>query len=92
MAPEPWGNFREGSDIDLTIIGDQVTAEQFASLRLALDELPLPYTIDLSLMRQIDNPDLLAHIKRVGVVLYERGATDRIVMFRWAGWAAWKTG
>ncbi len=66
------GDFRNGSDIDLTIVGDQVTLEQFSRLQLALDDLLLPYTIDLSLIRQIDNPDLLAHIDRVGVVLYER--------------------
>jgi predicted nucleotidyltransferase len=67
------GNYRNSSDIDLTIVGDQVTAEQFSGLQLALDDLLLPYTIDLSLLRQIDNPDLLAHINRVGVVFYERG-------------------
>ena len=66
------GNYRNGSDIDLTIVADQVTSEQFSHLQLALDDLLLPYTIDLSLMSQIDNPDLLAHIERVGVVIYER--------------------
>jgi predicted nucleotidyltransferase len=66
------GNYRNGSDIDLTIVGDQVTAEHLSRLQLALDDLLLPYTIDLSLMRQIDNPDLLGHINRVGVVFYER--------------------
>jgi uncharacterized protein len=31
-----------------------------------LDDLMLPYTIDLSLLKQIDNPSLLSHIERVG--------------------------
>jgi predicted nucleotidyltransferase len=66
------GNYRDGSDIDLAIVGDQVTAEQFSRLQLALDDLLLPYTIDLSLIRQIENPDILAHVERVGVVFYER--------------------
>jgi len=66
------GDYREGSDIDLTIVGDRLTAEQFSHLQVALDDLLLPYTIDLSLLRQIENPDLLAHIARVGVVFYER--------------------
>jgi hypothetical protein len=65
-----WLNF--AGSAPLTIVGDQVTAEQFSRLQLALDDLLLPYTIDLSLLRQIDNPDLLAHIDRVGVVFYER--------------------
>ncbi len=71
------GNYRNGSDIDLTIVGDQVTAEQLSRVRLALDDLLLPYTIDLSLMRQIDNPDLVAHIERVGVVFYKRRAKSQ---------------
>lgn len=66
------GNFRHGSDIDLTLEGDAITAEQVNRILLELDDLLLPYTIDLSLKRQIDNPDLLAHIERVGVVFYER--------------------
>jgi len=31
----------------------------------------LPYTFDLSLFNQIDSPDLVNHIHRVGVVFYE---------------------
>ena len=66
------GNYHNGSDIDLTIVRDQVTADRFSRLQLALDDLLLPYTIDRSLLRQIDNPDLLAHIERADVVFYER--------------------
>ncbi len=32
----------------------------------------LPYKIDLSLFRFISNPDLVEHINRVGVVIYQR--------------------
>jgi predicted nucleotidyltransferase len=73
------GNFRQSSDIDLTLEGDAITAEQFSRIALELDDLLLPYTIDLSLKRQIDNPDLLAHIERVGVVFYERDDYDELV-------------
>jgi predicted nucleotidyltransferase len=66
------GTFRNGSDIDLTIVGDGVTHSQLLRMENQLDDLLLPYTIDLSLLRQIDNPDLLDHIRRVGVVFYER--------------------
>lgn len=70
------GDFRSSSDIDLTIEGDDVTSSQLSRVELALDDLLLPYTVDLSLLRQIDNPDLLAHISRVGVVFYERGVNE----------------
>jgi uncharacterized protein len=63
------GNYRRGSDIDLTLIGD-LSYQQLLHLETAIDDLLLPYKVDLSLYTQIDNPDLLAHIQRVGVVFY----------------------
>lgn len=66
------GNFRKGSDIDLVIRGESVTHSQLLSLENRLDDLLLPYCIDLSLLHQIDNSDLIDHIQRVGVVLYEK--------------------
>lgn len=66
------GNCRNGSDIDLTIVGEKVTHHQQLRIENKLDELLLPYKIDLSLMHEIENPDLLDHIRRVGVVFYEK--------------------
>ena len=43
-----------------------------AWLLAALDDLLLPYQIDLSLMASLSHPDLLDHIRRVGVVLYAK--------------------
>ncbi len=37
-----------------------------------LDDLLLPYTIDLSIFHKIENTDLIEHISRVGFVLYKR--------------------
>lgn len=68
------GNFKTGSDIDMVIKGEPVSHSQLLSLENRLDDLMLPYSIDLSLLHQISNPDLLDHIKRVGVVIYERSS------------------
>jgi len=65
------GNYRNGSDIDLTIAGESLTHSQQLRLENALDDLLLPYKIDLSLMHEIQNVELLDHIRRVGVVFYE---------------------
>lgn len=67
------GNYRKGSDIDLTIVGD-LTYSEVLKLENELDDLLLPYKIDLSLKHQISNADLKAHIKRVGKVFYDRSA------------------
>jgi uncharacterized protein len=65
------GTYREGSDIDLTLKGSLDHAE-LLKIELELDDLMLPYNIDLSLHHQIDNPELLDHIDRVGLCFYER--------------------
>ena len=65
------GTFRNGSDIDLTLKGDALTHRELGKIDMELDDLLLPYKIDLSLFRQIDNPNLIEHIERVGVVFYE---------------------
>ncbi len=66
------GNYREGSDIDLTLMGDAVSYAQLNCIETQIDDLLLPYTIDLSLFGHIDNANLIDHIRRVGVVFYVR--------------------
>lgn len=65
------GNYRNGSDIDLTLIGDSLTYNQLLRIEMEIDDLLLPYKMDLSLYRQIENPDLLEHIDRVGITFYQ---------------------
>ncbi|HEY8388843.1 MAG TPA: nucleotidyltransferase domain-containing protein [Parasegetibacter sp.] len=65
------GNYRSGSDIDLTLMGENLTLTVLHRIENELDDLLLPYKIDLSLFHQIKNPELLDHIQRVGKVFYE---------------------
>ena len=64
------GTYRNGSDIDLSIVAEAFSFSDLLALETALDDLLLPYKIDLSLKKDIDNPDLLEHIERVGQVFY----------------------
>jgi predicted nucleotidyltransferase len=66
------GNYRNGSDIDLTIVGEDIDFSTIFKIEGEIDDLLLPYMIDLSLMKQIQNPDLIAHIYRVGQVFYQK--------------------
>lgn len=61
------GNFRRNSDIDLTLEAPDMTLRELLALENQLDDLLLPWKIDLSLLHHIDNQDLLDHIHRVGV-------------------------
>jgi len=64
------GNWRRGSDIDLCLDGDALSLKDLDELDSAIDNLLLPWKVDLTVRQQIDIPDLIAHIDRVGVRLY----------------------
>lgn len=71
------GNFKPGSDIDLTLFGDSLTSRELGIVDEELNDLLLPYQIDLSLFSRIDHAKLREHIERVGVVFYQRaGAAE----------------
>ena len=63
------GTHSVSSDVDLALSGavDPLRAESIAA---ELDDLPLPYRFEVQSMRHIENPDLLDHIRRVGIVVY----------------------
>jgi len=66
------GTFKPGSDIDLTLVGEGLTHNHLLGIMSDLDDLLLPWMIDLSLLATIDHPDLREHIERVGRTLYAR--------------------
>ena len=67
------GNYKTGSDIDLTLHGhSELTLGVVYRILDALDDLLLPYTIDLSIFHDIADPAVVAHIQRVGTSFYVR--------------------
>jgi len=66
------GNFKPGSDIDLTLTGHGLDERIRGRIDSDLDDLLLPYEIDLSLFSELNHRELIEHIRRVGVVFYER--------------------
>ena len=66
------GNSKPGSDIDLTLFGDGLTDAVMSRIYWALDDLLLPYKIDLSVFSGLKHPALIDHIRRAGIVLFTR--------------------
>jgi hypothetical protein len=64
------GKERNGSDIDLTIVSSNEDLHLLNQVAMALDDLLLPYTFDLSFYNQIQTKELIDHIKRVGIIFY----------------------
>jgi predicted nucleotidyltransferase len=71
------GNYKHGSDIDLTLVGDMLDINALGSIADRLDESPIPYQVDLSILDQIKHTGLREHIERVGVIFYERESGSR---------------
>ncbi len=66
------GNYRPGSDIDLSIKlvpGVEASPTLLSKIRENLEDLNLIYMVDLSLYSEVENADLIDHIDRVGVRL-----------------------
>lgn len=66
------GNYREGSDIDLAVKGRDVSFHEILSLISKLDDIHLPYEIDLINYSAIQDENVIEHVDRVGIVFYER--------------------
>jgi len=69
------GNFESGSDIDLTIIGQEIDLPELNKIENAMDNLLLPYVIDLSIHDHIKSESLLDHIKRRGINFFTKTKT-----------------
>ena len=66
------GNYRNNSDIDFTIIGKDINLSLLFEIENRLDDLMLPYKIDLSIFSKIENADLVDHINRIGIIFFSR--------------------
>lgn len=65
------GTFRRGSDVDIALKGPNLTYRTVAEISDFLnEETIMPYHFDILSYHVIDNPDLIDHIDRVGIVFY----------------------
>lgn len=64
--------YRDNSDIDLVIKGGPINLTTLQEIEYKLEDLFLPYSIDLILYNSINNSDLINHINRVGVTFYKK--------------------
>lgn len=70
------GNYKPFSDVDITLVGRELTHSDLNRIVLDIDDLFLPYLFDISIFHTIKNPDLIDHINRRGIVIYEKDAPE----------------
>ncbi len=68
------GSHRSGSDIDIAVDSDEISYNDLLHLNRLIDDLNLPFKVDLVYIQRIENADLLDHIHRVGKILYARNS------------------
>lgn len=66
------GTHKPGSDIDLSLVGAALDWRTVGKIYDALDDLLLPYRFSLILFDRSTDPDVAAHIARVGIPLFRR--------------------
>jgi predicted nucleotidyltransferase len=66
------GNYRDNSDIDLVIKGNNINLSTLQEIENKLEELYIPNVIDLLVFDNIENSDLINHINRVGKQFYKK--------------------
>lgn len=68
------GNYKRGSDIDLTLKGDHLTERSVSALRTFFNEAApgYPYKTDVLNYHTITNEALKEHIDEYGKILYKR--------------------
>ena len=64
------GNHQPASDIDLSLKGKGITLSQIGTIENQIDDMLMPYTMDINIYSELDNEDLINHINRVGKQLY----------------------
>jgi predicted nucleotidyltransferase len=66
------GTHKRGSDIDLALIGDKLDWRTVGRIGSELDDLPVPYRFSLVRFGQRTDPEVAAHIRRVGIPFFQR--------------------
>ena len=70
------GTHRPNSDIDLCLSAPRLGVTDLLRIEGEVDDLPLPWKVDLSLWHQLEAPDIRAHVQRVGVDFCEPVASS----------------
>ena len=66
------GNYRAGSDIDFTLMGNDLEYNIAGRVNSEIDDLNTPYLFDISIFGKLDSSSLKEHISRVGKVFYKK--------------------
>lgn len=64
------GNYKNGSDVDIVLVGDKINHKTITQIVNALEETVMPYEFDMLIFNSIKNEELIKHIEQFGVEIY----------------------
>ncbi len=66
------GDYKPFSDIDVTICGNELSHRDLRQIIVGVDDLLLPYQVDVSLFHSLRNEALIESIRREGIDIFCR--------------------
>ena len=66
------GNYTEGSDIDLALIGQNISFNELLDINIQIEDLGLLYKVDIADYSKNIGTPFGEHIDRVGLLFYEK--------------------
>lgn len=66
------GCYKPYSDLDLVLCGEDVSSTVLGNLLMDIDDLLMPYKVDLLLYNRITNEALKHEVETFGVVIYQK--------------------
>lgn len=74
------GTYSEGSDIDLAVVGENISFNQLMDINIQIEDLGLLYKVDVVDYNKKAGTPIGEHINRVGLVFYEKQGRPPLFM------------
>lgn len=71
------GTYNERSDIDLIAYGEKLDRFKVNQIIMDLDDSEIPYLVDFQSFHDLKNNQLIEHINRVGLVIYNKAIGNK---------------
>lgn len=71
------GNYREGSDIVLAVVGEGLSFSQLMDLEVQIEDLGLLYKVDIVDYDKLAGTPIREYIDRVGKLFYRREMSEQ---------------
>lgn len=66
------GTYSEGSDIDLAVVGENISFNQLMDINIQIEDLGLLYKVDVVDYNKHAEAPIGKHIRRVGKLFYQK--------------------